>query len=86
MKKEKPQQNVPKIIHFFKQNKNPTNNLFTRSQPKYSEDEDYFNQNLQRYNNIPQKNWNDNCDQPHYFYQPEIFETYMNSEQTRQTQ
>ena len=33
---------------FFQQNKNSTNKLFIRSQPHYSEDEDYFKQKKQQ--------------------------------------
>ena len=85
MKNKKLHQTVSTVTHFFEQ-KNPTNDQFTRKRPNYSEDEDYFNQNQQQNNHIPQKNnWN-KIDQPDNFYQQNIIEPFLNSEQTQQTQ
>ena len=71
---------------FFRQNRNPTNKQLTRNQPHYSEDEEYFHQNQLHYKNIPRKNNWKNIDQPLNIYQPDNFEPYMSSEQTRQTE
>ena len=71
------------IIHFF--NKQKSNKQFTINQPHYSEDDEYSNQNQQNYSiNLPNNKQN-NIDKPDNIYQPEIFEQYMHSEQTRQT-
>ena len=71
MKNKKLQHTVRKIIQIIQQ--------ITSSQPQYSEDEGYFNQNQQQTEN----NWN-SIDQPDNIYQPEFFEPHMNSQQTRQ--
>ena len=55
-----------------------------RSQPPYSEDEDYFHQTQQPYkNNKRKKNWNI-VDQPDENFQPDIFvfEPYVISHET----
>ena len=52
-----------------------------RNWPHYSEDEDFFNQ---PFHNNPQNNsWK--TDQTDPFYQPDIFELYTRSKQTRQS-
>ena len=66
----------------FHQSKNLSLRQFTRSQSHCSKDEDYFNQNKQQYSNISRYK----IDQPDNNYQPDNFEPFMNSEQTRQTQ
>ena len=49
------------------------------SQPHYSQDEDYFNQNQQQHNNKPRKNNLFKIDQPDNIYQSaDIFERCMN--------
>ena len=58
-----------KIYPFFQQNKNMTIKHHIRNQPHYSADEEYHNQNKQRFNTN----------------QPDLFEPYTRNEQTRQT-
>ena len=41
-------------LPIFQHNKNSTNRHFRRSQPLYSEEEEYYNQNQQQYKNNPQ--------------------------------
>ena len=69
------------MIRFFNQNKNIKNKQIKKNQSHYSEDEDYFNQNLQHYINLQNNNWN--ADQLDKIYQPDIFEYYTHSKQTR---
>ena len=69
---------------FFQQNKNITNKTFTRNQPPYSEDEDYFSQHQQQFNtNLQNNSWN--FEQPDPVYQPDLFEPYTRNEQTPQS-
>ena len=77
-------QTVAKIFHFYQQNKYITIKQFTRIQPHYSEDGDYFNQYQQRfYINPTDKNWN--FDQADPNCQPDFFETYTRKQQPRQS-
>ena len=70
MKIEKLQQMVLKVIDFStKQN---FNTQFIKSQPHYSEDEDYFNQNQYQNKNVLCKNSIKKIDQS------DVFEDYMN--------
>ena len=85
MIKEKLRQIALKIIHFLNTKRNNSNKWqFIRSQPHYSEVEDYVHKIQQHHNIIQQKNhWND-INQPDDIFQPDIFEPYMNSQQPRQ--
>ena len=79
MIKEKLRLTKLKNIHFL----NPTSKQFLRSQPPYSEDEDYFHQIQQPYKNNKRKknNWNI-VDQLDDNFQPDIFEPYIISHET----
>ena len=60
-------QNYP----FFQQNKNMTIKHHLRNQPHYSADEEYHNQNKQRFNtNQRNNNWNNDQQDP--IYQPDL--------------
>ena len=55
-----------------------------RNRRLYSEDEDYYSQNQQRFStNHKNNNWK--IDQPDPINQPDLFESYTRNEQTRQT-
>ena len=70
MKIEKLQQMVLKVIDFS--TKQSFNTQFIKSQPHYSEGEDYFNQNQYQNKNVLCKNSINKIDQS------DVFEDYMN--------